>query len=53
MVNINLNSLHKWNGGATRFSPDNINKLLVYIQENKPKRLDRAENMYDAWRSIK
>lgn len=52
MANINLNTLYKWNCGAMRFSPDNIDKLLVYFQEHEPARLDRAEMMYDAWRSI-
>ena len=52
MANINLNTLYKWNCGAMRFSPDNIDKLLVYFQEHEPARLDRAEKMYDALRSI-
>lgn len=52
MTNINLNTLYKWNCGAMRFSPDNIDKLLVYFQEHEPERLDRAERMYDALRSI-
>ena len=52
MANINLNSLYKWNCGAMRFSPDNIDKLLMYFQEHEPERLDRAEKVYDALRSI-
>ena len=52
MANINLNTLYKWNCGAMRFSPDNIDKLLVYFQEHEPARLDRAERMYDALRGI-
>ena len=32
IANINLNTLYKWNCGAMRFSPDNIDKLLVYFQ---------------------
>ena len=49
---INRNTLYKWNCGAMRFSPDNIDKLIVYFQEHEPERLDRAERMYDALRSI-
>ena len=52
MANINLNTLYKWNCGAMRFSPDNIDKLLMYFQEHEPARLDRAEKIYDALRSI-
>ena len=48
MANINLNTLYKWNCGAMRFSPENIDKLLLYFQEYEPKRLDRAEKIYDA-----
>ena len=51
MTNINRNTLYKSNCGAMRFSPDNIDKLLMYFQEHEPERLDRAEKMYDAWRS--
>lgn len=39
---INRNTLYKWNCGAMRFSPDNIDKLLLYFQEHEPERLDRA-----------
>jgi transposase-like protein len=52
MTGINRNTLYKWNCGAMRFSPDNIDKLLMYFQEYEPERLDRAERMYDALRSI-
>ena len=52
IANINLNTLYKWNCGAMRFSPDNIDKLLMYFQEHEPERLDRAERMYDALRGI-
>ena len=52
MANINLNTLYKWNCGAMRFSPDNIDKLLMYFQEQEPERLNRAEKMYDALRGI-
>ena len=48
IANINLNTLYKWNCGAMRFSPENIDKLLLYFQEHEPERLDRAERMYDA-----
>ena len=52
MANINLNTLYKWNCSAMRFSPDNIDKLLMYFQEYEPERLDRAEKIYDALRGI-
>ena len=52
MANINLNTLYKWNCGAMRFSPDNVDKLLVYFQEYEPERLDRTEKIYDALRGI-
>ncbi len=52
MANINLNTLYKWNCGAMRFSPDNIDKLLLYFQEHEPERLDCAEKIYDALRGI-
>ena len=52
MTGINRNTLYKWNCGAMRFSPDNIDKLLVYFQEYKPERLDRAGKVYDALRGI-
>ena len=52
MANINLNTLYKWNCGAMRFSPDNIDKLLVYFQVHEPARLERAEKLYDAWQNI-
>lgn len=48
MTNINRNALYKWNCGAMRFSPDDIDELLMYFQEHKPARLDRAERMYNA-----
>ena len=48
MAGINLNTLYKWNSGAMHFSPDNIDKLLMYFQEYEPERLNRAERMYDA-----
>ena len=51
-ANINLNTLYKWNCGAMRFSPDNIDKLLLYFEEHEPERLDRAERIYDALRDI-
>ena len=52
MANINLNTLYKWNCGAMRFSPDNIDKLLLYFQKHEPERLDRAERICDALRGI-
>ena len=52
MANINLNTLYKWNCGAMHFSPDNIDKLLMYFQEHEPERLDRAEKIFDVLRGI-
>ena len=52
IANINLNTLYKWNCGAMRFSPENMDKLIVYFHEHEPGRLDRAERIYDALRSI-
>ena len=52
MTNINRNTLYKWNCGAMHFSPENIDKLLLYFQEYEPERLDRAEKIYDALRGI-
>jgi len=52
MTGINCNTLYKWNCAAMRFSPDNIDRLLMYFQEHEPERLDRAERMYDALRGI-
>jgi transposase-like protein len=52
ITGINRNTLYKWNCGAMRFSPDNIDKLLLYFQEYETERLDREERMYDALRSI-
>ena len=35
MTNINRNTLYKWNCGAMRFSPDDIDELLMYHQMQK------------------
>ena len=35
MASINLNTLYKWNCGAMRFSPDDIDELLMYHQMQK------------------
>ena len=52
MAGINRNTLYKWNCGVMHFSPEKIDKLLLYFQEHEPKRLDRAGKMYDALRGI-
>jgi len=52
MTNINRNTLYKWSCGAMHFSPENIDKLLLYFQAHEPERLDRAEKVYDALRGI-
>lgn len=48
ITGINRNILYKWNCGVMRFSPDNIDKLLMYFQGHEIERLDRAEKGYDA-----
>jgi len=52
ITGINRNTLYKWTCSAMRFSPDSIDKLLVYFQEHEPERLDHAEKVYDALRGI-
>jgi len=52
MTNINRNTLYKWSCGAMHFSPENIDKLLLYFQAHEPERLNRAESIYDALRGI-
>ena len=52
ITGINRNTLYKWNCGAMRFSPDNIDKLLMYFQVHEPERLNRAEKVYDALSGI-
>ena len=52
MAGLNLSSLYKWNSGAMRFSPENIDKLILYFQEHEPTRLDRAVKIFDALQGI-
>ena len=52
MANINLNTLYKWNSGAMRFSPENMDRLILYFMEHEPLRLDRAVKIFDALQGI-
>lgn len=49
---LNLSSLYKWNSGAMRFSPENIDKLILYFQEHEPTRLDHAVKIFDALQAL-
>ena len=49
---INLSSLYKWNSGAMRFSPENMDRLILYFMEHEPMRLDRAVKIFDALQGI-
>ena len=49
---INLSSLYKWNCGAMRFSPENMDRLILYFMEHEPTRLDRAIKIFDALQNI-
>ena len=48
MAGLNLSSLYKWNSGAMRFSPENMDRLILYFMEHEPLRLDRAVKIFDA-----
>ena len=49
---INLNTLYKWNSGAMRFSPENMDRLILYFMEHEHTRLDRAVKIFDALQGI-
>ena len=49
---INLSSLYKWNSGAMRFSPENMDRLILYFMEHEHTRLDRAVKNFDALQGI-
>lgn len=49
---INLSSLYKWNSGAMRFSPENMDRLILYFMEHEHTRLDRAVKIFDALQGI-
>ena len=52
MTGINRNTLYKWNSGAMRFSPENMDRLILYFMEHEPMRLDRAVKIFDALQGI-
>lgn len=52
IAGLNLNSLYKWNSGAMRFSPENMDRLILYFMEHEPMRLDRAVKIFDALQEI-
>ena len=49
---INSNSLYKWNSSAMRFSPENMDRLILYFMEHEHTRLDRAVEIFDALQGI-
>lgn len=52
MAGLNLSSLYKWNSGAMRFSPENMDRLILYFMEHEHTRLDRAVKIFDALQGI-
>ena len=52
MAGLNLSSLYKWNSGAMRFSPENMDRLILYFMEHELTRLDRAVKIFDALQGI-
>ena len=52
MAGLNLSSLYKWNSGAMRFSPENMDRLILYFMELEHTRLDRAVKIFDALQGI-
>ena len=52
MAGLNLSTLYKWNSGAMRFSPENMDRLILYFREHEPMRLDRAVKIFDALQGI-
>jgi len=52
MAGLNLSSLYKWNSGAMRFSPENMDRLILYFREHEHTRLDRAVKIFDALQEI-
>ena len=52
IAGLNLSSLYKWNSGAIRFSPENMDRLILYFMEHEPMRLDRAVKIFDALQGI-
>lgn len=52
IAGLNLSSLYKWNSGAIRFSPENMDRLILYFMEHEHTRLDRAVKIFDALQGI-
>ncbi|MBQ4619073.1 MAG: hypothetical protein IJB25_04220 [Clostridia bacterium] len=52
LTGINRNTLYKWNCGAMRFSPENMDRLILYFMEHEHTRLDRAVKIFDALQGI-
>ena len=52
MAGLNLSSLYKWNSGAMRFPPENMDRLILYFMEHEHTRLDRAVKIFDALQGI-
>ena len=52
MAGLNLSTLYKWNSGAMHFSPENMDRLILYFMEHEPMRLDRAVKIFDALQGI-
>ena len=52
IAELNLSSLYKWNSGAMRFSPENMDRLIFYFREHEHTRLDRAVEIFDALQGI-
>ena len=52
MAGLNLSTLYKWNSGAMRFSPENMDRLILYFMEHEHTRLDRAVKIFDALQGI-
>ena len=52
MAGLNLSSLYKRNSGAMRFSPENMDRLILYFMEHEHTRLDRAVKIFDALQGI-
>ena len=52
MAGLNLSSLYKWNSGSMRFSPENIDRLILYFMEHEPMHIGRAVKIFDALQEI-
>ena len=52
IAGLNLSSLYKWNSGAMRFSPENMDRVILYFMEHEHTRLDSAVKIFDALQGI-